>query len=132
MCILFIVNLSINSGYYAYQMIDLYQILFLVLFVNTDFPPALNGLLYGFTYAHSLFLPQIFASQSTNTAANKISNKFGFIVGDLNFLRNTSHYLLITIVAVVIFSVLKIFVLLYQRFAIRHDQKSNKISNLPE
>jgi hypothetical protein len=60
MCMLFIFNLIFNTGYLMYTMIDFYQVLFLLLFVNVDYTPALNYFMYGFRYAHYLFIPQIF------------------------------------------------------------------------
>lgn len=60
MCILFIINLIFNTGYLMYPMVDYYQLLFLFIFFNVDFPPILNYFIYGFRYSHYLFLPQIF------------------------------------------------------------------------
>ena len=43
-------------------MVDYYQILFILLFLNADYPPNLNYFFNGFRYAHYLFLPQIFSA----------------------------------------------------------------------
>ncbi len=60
MCLLFLCNLVFNTGYLTYSISDHYQLLFLLIFLNVDYPPILNNFLYGFRYAHYLFLPQIF------------------------------------------------------------------------
>ena len=64
MILLFILNLSLNSGHLSYGIIDYYQLLFMVLFLSIDFTPQLNYFLYGFRYSHFLFLPQIFRGNS--------------------------------------------------------------------
>lgn len=73
MCILFLINLVFNTGYLMYSMVDFYQLLFLLLFLSIDYPPILNYFLYGFRYAHYLFLPQIFSTgQQNGTISDKI------------------------------------------------------------
>ena len=60
MVIMFIIDLVLNSGYLSYLVIDYYQLLFMILFLDIDYPPNINHFLYGFRYSHYMFLPQIF------------------------------------------------------------------------
>lgn len=108
MCILFLVNLVFNTVYMMYPMIDFYQLLFLLLFLNIDYPPVLNYFLYGFRYAHYLFLPQIFSTGENTAISAKIPEKFGIVVPDANFLTNTGHHFLIMFVVVGVFGALKL------------------------
>ena len=131
MCILFLINLIFNTGYLMYPMVDLYQLLFLLLFLNIDYPPALNYFLFGFKYSHYLFLPQIFdTGKPTNTALNT-PDKFGIIVPDANFLNNTGHDFLIMFIVIGLLAFLKLFDLIYMRLT-KNVIRSNKIKNQKE
>ena len=127
MCIFFLFNLIPNTGYLLYNMIDYYQILFILLFLNVDYPPSINYFLNGFRYAHYLFLPQIFASGQTGakTMSEKTPAKFGVIVSDANFLTNTGHDFIIMFIIFGVFGLLK----LVDCFGRGSPSPSNKISN---
>ena len=127
MCILFLVNLVFNTVYMMYPMIDFYQLLFLLLFLNIDYPPILNYFLYGFRYSHYLFLPQIFSSAEPTAISAKIPQKFGIVVPDANFLTNTGHDFLIMFVVVSIFGGLKLIDVIVGCFG--KGQRSNRIKN---
>lgn len=96
MVVMLLVNFVFNNVYLAYPMIDFLQLLFILLFVAMEYPPNLNYFLYGFRFAHYLFLPSIF---NVTTPLQDGPGKFGTIVADVNFLRNTGHsFLLLFIV----------------------------------
>lgn len=108
-------------------MVDFYQLLFLMVFLDVDLPPILNHFLFGFKYAHYLFLPQIFGSGAINTMGKGTPDKFGVVVADAGFLNNTGHDFLIMFIVAGIFIVVKIVDFSLNMFVI--DNRSNKIKN---
>ena len=109
MCVLFVLNLLPNTGHLMYNMVDYYQVLFILLFLNADYPPNLNYFFNGFRYSHYLFLPQIFrAADTTLTMSQHTPIKFGILVPDANFLTNTGHNFLIMFVLIAVFVLLKL------------------------
>ena len=128
MFLLFLANLIPNTGYLLYHMVDYYQILFILLFLNADYPPTLNYFLYGFRYAHYLFLPQIFDTVAVSTTAADTPAKFGIIVKDAKFLTNTGHDFLVIFAVLIVFGLFK----MIECLTGDDDKKSNKIKNHPE
>jgi hypothetical protein len=126
--LLFVVHLVVNKGYLMYPIIDFYQLLFLLVFLGTDFPPMLNFFLYGFGYSHLLFLPQIFNRGLSVDTTFKTPLKLGIVVPGTDFLGSTGHDFLIIFVAVGLFAAVKVgdFVM----WGIDGDGiKSNKVGN---
>jgi hypothetical protein len=91
----FLLDLGLNSGHLSYLVIDYYQLLFMVLFLGIDYPPALNHFLYGFRYSHYLFLPQVFRGDPQQQYSSATPDKFGVIVPDVHFLNNAGPALLV-------------------------------------
>lgn len=120
---------AFNNGYTIYSMMDYYQLLYLLLFLNVDYSPALNSLLNGFRYAHLLFLPQIFDTGTPSTLDTSISDKFGILLSDSDFLTNTGHYFLVLFVLIALFYSLKLIVFVCRRIAKNNAARSNKITN---
>jgi hypothetical protein len=86
----FLAALLFNIGCALYQLLDCLQLMFLLLFCNVDFSPALNHFLFGLRYLQFLYLPQIFASDSVQSKLLRLSpNKFGSLLSDITFLGNT-------------------------------------------
>lgn len=92
---LFAVNLGFNAGHLSYSSIDYFQLLFMVLFLSVDYPPHLNRFLYGFRYSHYLFLPQIFRPSPQQDYSSASPDKFGVVVPDVAFLKNTGNDFLV-------------------------------------
>lgn len=108
MLFLFAVNLVLNSGHLSYTTIDNYQLLFMILFLSIDYPPPLNHFLYGFRYSHYLFLPQIFRNNPAEDYTTSTPDKFGVVVPDVSFLRNTGHDFIIIIASLSVLLLCKI------------------------
>jgi hypothetical protein len=127
MILLLLINMCVNRGYLVYPMLDYYQLLFILLFLDVDYPPTINNFLHGFRYAHLLFLPQIFHTPSTQTSSmnvQEVPTQFGILVRDVSFLNNTGHDFLVLFVVVGLLAVFKVIDLL-----IHCRIKSNKITN---
>lgn len=90
MLALFVLDLILNRGYLSYNIIDYYQLLFLVLFLSIDFPPPLNHFLYGFRYSHYLFLPSLLTTSPTQEYTSATPDQFGVVVPDVMFIKNAS------------------------------------------
>lgn len=133
MFIVLLVNIfAFNSGYQIYAMLDFYQLLYLILFLNVDYSPALNSLLNGFRYSHLLFLPQIFDTGALSTLNTSVSDKFGILIPDSDFLTNTGHYFLVLFILIVVFYSLKLIVFVCKRVVKNNEARSNKITNQGE
>lgn len=74
--------------------------MFMVLFLSIDYPPQLNHFLYGFRYSHFLFLPQIFRKDPEEEYSSETPDKFGVVVPDVHFVKNTGHDFIIIFVAI--------------------------------
>ena len=123
MLCIFAIDVVLNSGYLSYLIIDYYQMLFMILFLNIDYPPHLNHFLYGFRYSHYLFLPQIFRGNPNSEYSSVTPDKFGVIVPDVHFLNNAgpSFLIIITATSILIFS--KILQLFLARLSRCRDNK---------
>ena len=125
MCILFLVNLVFNTGHFMYSMVDYFQLLFFLLFLNIDYPPILNNFFYGFRYSHYLFLPQIFkVSSDERLNVQEAPSQFGIIMSDVSFLNNTGHDFLILFISFGILALFKVIDLI-----IECRLKSNRVGN---
>lgn len=117
----------LNIGYLSYPVSDAFQLLFILLFLNVDYPPVVNYFMSGFRYAHYLFLPQIFSSGDMGVLDARMPEKFGIVVPDAGFLENTGHDFVVMFVVTGIFIVLKLIDLLTTYITTKPNP--NKIHN---
>jgi hypothetical protein len=122
-----IIVLSLLGNFVSlfYHLIDYFQILFMLSFLQIDYSPGLNYFLYGFRYSHYLFFPQIFRPQEIKEYS-ETPGKFGIIVPDADFLSNTGHDFLIIFVCMGVVMAVKL-----ADFLLTSSIKNNKVSNDP-
>lgn len=126
MIVIFIADLTLNSGHLSYLIVDYYQLLFMVLFLSIDYPPHLNHFLYGFRYSHYLFLPQIFRTSPSREYSSYTPDKFGVVVPDVYFLNNTGQTFMIIGSALGILLLSKLVEVCIRKF---QDCKNNKVGD---
>ena len=127
LCILIVMNIVLNNGYLIYGIVDYFQLLFFLVFLDVDYPPILNNFLYGFRYSHYLFLPQIFKINDNKLNVQEAPSQFGIIMSDVSFLNNTGHDFIILFVAfglLILFKVVDVI--------IGCKLKSNRVGNKEE
>lgn len=101
----------------AYILWDTAQLLFLLIFLNIQYPPNLNEFLLGMSNINFLFVPSLFSSIVSDKRLVS-SSPFYAYTHDNSFLRTAGSPLLIAIVVFFIFIILKLMELL-----IKHSEK---------
>jgi hypothetical protein len=91
----------------AYILWDTAQLLYLLIFLNIQYPPNLNDFFTGMSNTHFLFIPSIFANI---VPQNRLisSPPFYAYAYDNSFLRTAGSPMLLIVIAIGIFVVLKI------------------------
>jgi len=98
--------LVINRISDTYALWDTAQLLYLLIFLDIQYPPNLNDFLVGLKNIHFLFIPSIFANVAP---ADRLvsSPPFYAYAYDSSFIRTAGSPLLIVIVCIIIFIILK-------------------------
>ena len=107
----FIILLSLfflfkNRISHLYGLWDTAQLLFVILFLEIQYPPNLNEFLTGLNTIFLNTLPSIFSTPSSRTISDR--SFYAYSV-DNNFIRNAGPSLTIFLVVVIIYFILKIF-----------------------
>jgi hypothetical protein len=89
-----------------YVLWDTVQLLYLLIFLDMQYPPNINEFFRGLKFTHFTFLPSIFSSSLTR---NTSSSPFYAYSYDNSFTRNTGGLFLALIVVFGILILLKIF-----------------------
>lgn len=88
-----------------YVLWDTVQLLYLLMFLEIQYPPNINEFFRGLSFTHFTFMPSIF----TSTLERKVSaSSFYAYSYDNSFLRNTGGLFLALIIVFGIFLILKI------------------------
>lgn len=103
--------LVINRISDTYALWDTAQLLYLLIFLDIQYPPNLNDFLVGLKNIHFLFIPSIFAGVAP-TDRLVSSPPFYAYAYDSSFIRTAGSPFLIIIVCVIIFMILYLIELL--------------------
>lgn len=90
----------------AYVLWDTAQLLYLLVFLDLQYPPNLNDFLVGLSNINFLFVPSLFESAVGKTRL-KSSPPFYAYSYDSSFLRTAGSPLLLVLIILLIFIVLK-------------------------
>lgn len=90
----------------AYVLWDTAQLLYLMVFLDMQYPPNLNDFMYGLANIHFLFVPSVFEGV-VGKARLKSSAPFYAYSYDSSFLRTAGSPLLLVIIILAIFTILK-------------------------
>ena len=91
-----------------YVLWDTVQLLYLLLFLNIQYPPNVNEFLLGMENTHFLFVPSLFGSLVSETVRDVSDPPFYAYTFDSSFFRTAGRPLLLALIVGVIFILLKI------------------------
>lgn len=91
----------------AYILWDSAQLLYLLIFLDMQYPANLNDFLVGLSNIHFLFVPSIFA-KAVPTSRFVSSSPFYAYSYDNSFLRTAGSPILLIVIAISIFLILKL------------------------
>ena len=101
----------------VYVLWDTVQLLYLLLFLNIQYPPNVNEFLLGMSNAHFLFLPSLFEAVVSSEVRDVSDPPFYAYAFDSNFLRTGGKSLLLVVIIVGIFLLLKLAELIMKKCA---------------
>ena len=98
----------------VYIIWDTAQLLYLLLFLNIQYPPNLNEFLAGMSNTHFLFVPSLFKGISALRFASNLP--FYAYSYDCSFLRTAGSPLLLLLIVLIFFLLLKLLELLNSKW----------------
>lgn len=104
--------LAINRLSDVYIIWDLSQLLYLLIFLDVQYPANLNEFLLGLKNTHLYLLPNLFSMPQTRQNS---SSPYYAYAHDVNFLRSAGHNFVVVLVVVGSYLVLKLLQLLAER-----------------
>lgn len=99
--------LFVNRLSDAYILWDTAQLLYLLVFLDMQYPPNLNDFLVGLSNIHFMFVPSIFGNM-ISTKRMISSKPFYAYSYDNSFLRTAGSPILLIVIAIAIYLLLKL------------------------
>lgn len=106
--------IAINRLSDVYIIWDLSQLLYLLIFLDVQYPPNLNEFVLGLKGTHLYLLPNMF--QLTDPRQNSSSPYYAYAY-DVNFLRSAAHNFVLVLFVLGCYAILKLLQLMAKRFS---------------